>query len=147
MKRKSSQSSRGAGRNGEKIDKYTLHERCVVIGEDTDGATGGQHLQHRSSRLVLLDRSVPTEAAVSGDQGVDARVVEGAYQKMERVAKQCLGEGREFPRAHVPGQEENSLTARLCRCEILKSIEQHEALDILFREARKMGELRSHPAK
>src|SRR6267154_6355269 len=147
MKRKSSQSSRGAGRNAEKIDKYTPLERCVVIGEDTDSATGGQHLQHGPSRLVLLDGSVPTKAAVSGDQGVDARVVEGAHQKMERVAKQCLGEGREFPRAHVPGQEENSFAACLRRREIFESIEQDEALDILFREARKVGELCPHPAK
>ena len=147
MKRKSSQSSRGAGRNAEKIDKYTFREQRVVIGQDANGATGGQHLQHRPSRLVLLDGRVPTEAAVTGNQGIDARVVEGAHQKMERVAKQCLGEGREFPRAHVPGQEENSFAACLRRREIFKSIEQDEALDILFRKARKVGELRPHPAK
>src|SRR5258705_5004973 len=126
MKRKSSKSSRRAGRNAEKIDKYTFSEQRVVIGQDANGATGGQHLQHRPSRLVLLDGKVPTEAAVTGNQGIDARVVKGAHQKMERVAKQCLGEGREFSCAHALGQEEDCFAACLCRREILESIQQYE---------------------
>src|ERR1700687_1147776 len=66
---------------------------------------------------------------------------------MERVTKQGLGEGREFPCAHVSRQEQDSFAARLGCGKILKSVEQHEALDILFRVARKMGELRAHPAE
>ncbi len=118
-----------------------------MIGQHADGATRGQHLQHRSGRLVLLDGRVSTEAAVTGDQGVDARVVDGAHQKMKRVAKQGLGEGSELPCAHVSGQEEDTFAARLCRREILESIKQHEALDIPFRVEWKVCELRSHPAK
>src|SRR6266404_1439304 len=81
------------------------------------------------------------------DERINARIVDGAHQKMERISKKGLRKGRQFPGAHVSSKEEDSFTARLRRREILESIQQHEALDIVFGMARKARKLRAHPAK
>src|SRR5258706_15316166 len=130
---KASQSRRRTRRNAEKIHKNTFRQQRIVIGQDTDCATRSQNFQDRPRRLILLDGSVSAQAAVMSDKRINARIVDGAHQKMERIAKKSLREGRQFPGAHVSGKEEDSFTARLRRREILESVQQHEALDILFR--------------
>ena len=71
----------------------------------------------------------------------------GRDQKMERISEERLREGSQLPGAHMPGEKQNSLALRLRRREILKAVEQHGALDVVFRVARKAGEFRRHPSQ
>jgi len=97
--------------------------------------------------LIFLNGRISAEAAVPRNQRIDPGIVDGANQKMQRITKQGLCIRRQFPRAHVSGEEQNSFAARLRRGEILKTIEQHDALDILLRISREVRKFRAHPAE
>ncbi len=107
---KSREPRRRACRNAEKIDEYAFGKQRVVVGENSDGAARGENLQDRPRRLILFDRQIPAQAAVPRDQRIHARHCRSRRaRKCSGMPEQRLGEGREFPGAHVPGEKQNSL--------------------------------------
>ena len=65
---------------------------------------------------------------------------------MQRISEKRLRKGSEFPGAHMARKKQNALSSRLRRREILKTVQQHGALDATFCVARKAGEFRAHPS-
>lgn len=147
MQRETREPGRGACRDAEKIDEYALGQPGVVVRQNSNRAVGSQNFQYGARRLIFVDGLISTQAPVFRDERVHARVVYRPDQKMQRIAEKRLRERSQFPRAHMPREKQNSLPMLLRRREILESVEEHRALDIVFRVARKTGEFRRHPAQ
>lgn len=147
VQRESSKTCRRASRDAEKIDKHALRPLRILIGQNPNRAIFRQCFQDSARRLIFVDGLIAAQTSKFRNERVHARIVDGPYEKMQRVSEKRLREGSQFPGAHVPGEEKHSLALRLRRREILESVEQHNSLDIVFGVSGELGEFRSHPSQ
>ena len=110
----------------EEIHEDAFVERCVGVGEYAYRAAFAKHFQNRARGAVFFDRLISGEAAIAIDERVDARIGDGPHQEMQRVAVERVREGREFPCAHVAGEEQDAFAAALGALEIFGAVDDHD---------------------
>src|SRR5215472_10028758 len=147
MEGETRQAGSRAGCHAEKIDKDTLRRQRILVRQNPDRAICREHFQDGPRRLILFDRLIPAQAAVIHDERVDARIVDGADEEVQRMSEKGLREGSKLPGAHVPRQKEYSLPLCLRGGEILEAIKQNDPVDVLLRVTREAGKFRAHPSK
>lgn len=141
------QSCRGAGRHTKERDKDPGIPSCVLVNQDSHGAALLQGGEDFFESTLLFDDLIATERAVTIDQCIDERVVDGPDDELQRMAVKRVGERTELPGPEVSGEEERSSPALLGSREVFEAIIDDNPRDVLGTKLRHLAELSQQPAQ
>src|SRR5579872_6816179 len=91
----------------EKIDEHALIERGVLIDENPHGIPRFERFQDTSRRILLFNDVIAGQTAITFDQRVDSRIVDGTYNNMHRRRHPRMCECAKFPVAQVRGGDQD----------------------------------------
>src|SRR5262249_13886511 len=107
---------RSRSRNSEKIDKNRFVVEGVQVRENTEWRfTGPQYFPHRPRRRDLVDCPVAEPAANAIHELLDARIVESAHEKSERMIEQGESEAGQLPRTEMARVENQTIATNTLR--------------------------------
>src|SRR4029077_16536540 len=105
-------------------------ERRVGVGQNAHRAAFAEHFQNSARGAIFFDWLIARKAAIAIDGRVPARIGDGPYEEMERVAVERVCERSEFPGAHVPGEEQDAFAAALGAFESFCDVDGHDLRNI-----------------
>src|SRR5215469_1038892 len=141
------QSSRGARRNPEEVDEFTLRRRHVRVHQDADGAAFVHRFQQAAPEVVLVQNPVAVQAADRVHKLIEHAVVEPADHHPHRVAHQRVVEARQLPRAEVAGKHQHALAFRLSGKIVLEALGPQPSMRVAGGVTWEAAELDKLPAK
>src|SRR5271154_2541069 len=140
--------TRGGTRGrAEEIHEDAFLQHGVLIGENSYRALVFEDFQHGARGFILENGLIAGKAAVTVDQSIEARIVDGTRHIVQWETVQGVSEGRKFPRADVAGEVQNAFTTLLAGEEVFVAVEDDELLDILLGVFGKAREFGGHPAE